>query len=40
MPMVVPSATTGRIQEMHILIGHILCDVLEKRLRPGQAVAR
>ncbi len=38
--VVVPSATTGRIQEMHILIGHILCDVLEKRLRPGQAVAR
>ncbi len=28
----VPSATTARIQEMHILIGHMLCKALEQRL--------
>ena len=26
----VPSSDTARIQEMHILIGHMLCDVLEQ----------
>lgn len=26
----VPSATTGRIQECHILIGHIICGIIEK----------
>lgn len=31
--IVVPSPVTARIQEMHILIGHALCDVLEQRLR-------
>lgn len=25
----VPSLTTARIQEMHILIGHVLCDIVE-----------
>jgi D-sedoheptulose 7-phosphate isomerase len=30
--MVVPSATTSRIQEMHITIGHLLCKGLEERL--------
>jgi D-sedoheptulose 7-phosphate isomerase len=30
--LVVPSATTARIQEMHILIGQALCGALEKRL--------
>ena len=30
--MVVPSATTSRIQEMHITIGHLLCKALEERL--------
>lgn len=29
--VVVPSAVTARIQEMHILIGHSLCDLLERR---------
>lgn len=33
--VVVPSTVTARIQEMHIVIGHALCDVLEQRLRPG-----
>jgi len=28
----VPSTVTGRIQEMHILIGHMLCRALEQRL--------
>ena len=28
----VPSSCTPRIQEMHILIGHILCEHVEKEL--------
>lgn len=36
--LVVPSNVTARIQEMHILIGHTLCDVLEQRLRQGTGV--
>ncbi|MEW5727593.1 MAG: D-sedoheptulose 7-phosphate isomerase [Pseudomonadota bacterium] len=28
--IVVPSTVTARIQEMHILIGHALCDALEQ----------
>jgi D-sedoheptulose 7-phosphate isomerase len=27
--LVVPSETTARIQEVHILVGHILCDIIE-----------
>ena len=27
--IIVPSKITARIQEMHILIGHILCDLIE-----------
>ena len=30
--IVVPSAVTARIQEMHITIGHMLCKTLEQRL--------
>lgn len=30
--IVVPSAITARIQEMHIMIGHMLCIALEQRL--------
>ena len=30
--LIVPSNTTARIQEMHILIGHLLCDGLEREL--------
>jgi|TARA_B100001093_G_C26854729_1_gene1026841 D-sedoheptulose 7-phosphate isomerase len=26
----IPSDSTQRIQEMHILIGHIICDIIEK----------
>lgn len=28
----VPSRDTARIQEAHILVGHILCDLIEKKL--------
>jgi D-sedoheptulose 7-phosphate isomerase len=30
--LAVPSETTARIQEIHILIGHALCDALEREL--------
>ncbi len=30
--LLVPSATTARIQEMHITLGQILCGALERRL--------
>lgn len=30
--VIVPSDSTARIQEMHILIGHILCDLIEEKL--------
>ena len=28
--LIVPSKTTARIQEMHLLLGHTLCDLLER----------
>ena len=28
--IIVPSKNTGRIQEAHILIGHIMCEYVEK----------
>lgn len=31
--VVVPSGVTARIQEMHILLGHTLCDLLEQQHR-------
>lgn|SRR5574341_460785 len=30
--MIVPSSDTPRIQEAHITIGHIICDLIERRL--------
>ena len=30
--ILVPSNSTARIQEMHILLGHILCENIEKEL--------
>jgi D-sedoheptulose 7-phosphate isomerase len=30
--LLVPSSSTPRIQEAHILIGHILCEMVENRL--------
>lgn len=32
-----PSTVTARIQECHLLAGHLLCDWVEKRARPGAA---
>ena len=37
---IVPSKTTARIQEMHILIGHMLCAVVEKALCYAMSRAR
>ena len=31
-PLVVPSTSTPRIQETHILIGHILCEMVEHQI--------
>lgn len=31
-PIVVPSDATARIQEAHILIGHSVCELIEKKL--------
>jgi D-sedoheptulose 7-phosphate isomerase len=28
--LIVPSETIARVQEMHIMLGHMLCDVLER----------
>ena len=30
--VIVPSDTTARVQETHIMIGHILCDLVEEGL--------
>lgn len=30
--ILVPSTTTGRIQESHIMIGHIICSLIEKSM--------
>ena len=34
--VVVPSATTARIQEAHIFIGHLWCELIEQQLGVGQ----
>ncbi len=36
--IVVPSKNTQRIQEMHITIGHIMCESLEQRLYGSEQV--
>jgi D-sedoheptulose 7-phosphate isomerase len=33
--LAVPSTDTPRIQEVHILLGHILCEIIESSLFPG-----
>lgn len=33
--IIIPSNATPRIQESHILVGHILCDIIEKELFGG-----
>lgn len=32
LPLIIPSPTTARIQEAHILIGHIICQLVEETL--------
>jgi len=32
----VPSTLTPRIQECHIAVGHVLCDLVERALFPRQ----
>jgi D-sedoheptulose 7-phosphate isomerase len=34
-PIVVPSETTARIQEVHIFIGHMLCALIEAKMKLG-----
>ena len=34
--VLVPSETVQHIQECHIAVGHILCDLVERRLFPGK----
>jgi D-sedoheptulose 7-phosphate isomerase len=36
----VPSSITPRIQECHILIGHVLCEIVERELLGGAADPR
>jgi D-sedoheptulose 7-phosphate isomerase len=35
----VPSKDTPRIQESHIMIGHIVCQLVEENLFPSPSVA-
>ncbi len=35
--LVVPSADTARIQECHLTLGHVLCDLVEAELAGGEA---
>ena len=30
-PFVVPSNVTARIQECHIILGHVLCELIEEK---------
>ena len=32
-PVIIPSDTTARIQEAHIMIGHIICELVETELQ-------
>ena len=32
----VPSADTARIQETHIMVGHVICEMVERVLFDGQ----
>ncbi len=34
--LAVPSGTTARIQEMHLLLGHLLCELVESALFPRE----
>lgn len=32
-PLIVPGADTMRIQEIHIMVGHIICDIVASRIK-------
>lgn len=34
-PLIVPTTVTPRVQEVHIMIGHILCELVEEELYSG-----
>ena len=34
--IIVPSDTTSRIQESHIMIGHIICDLVDRSMISGK----
>lgn len=36
MPIIVRAANTARVQECHIAIGHLLCELVENDLHPAQ----
>ncbi len=38
--LVVPSANTQRVQEVHITVGHILCEALEHRMLAGAMLGK
>jgi len=35
-PLIVPSNDTARIQEVHITIGHIICEIIEQEMFDGE----
>jgi D-sedoheptulose 7-phosphate isomerase len=35
-PIVVPASNTARIQECHIAIGHLFCELVEEQMFPAQ----
>lgn len=35
--LIIPSRSTPRIQEAHITLGHIICQIVEEELFPGKA---
>lgn len=37
MPLIVPSEQTPRVQEIHIAIGHIICEEIERGVHADQA---
>jgi D-sedoheptulose 7-phosphate isomerase len=36
-PFIVPSLVTARIQESHITLGHVLCELIEEGLFASQS---
>ena len=35
LPIIVPASNTARIQECHIAIGHLFCELVEEKMFPG-----